>query len=177
MYTHRMIKPLQNYLLWGAASIGLAGLVLGLWYMNPAASSVAPVPPDVLATGCDESLWNFNAEKETVSQRCVYITGMVVRSSPESDGDYHIDIIPDAPYASLMNLHNRIEGKGTIGVEPICVVQPKKKQTAFVKACSGFVNSVHIPQVGEHIGVLGALSQDKHLWMEIHPVTKITVLP
>ena len=173
-----MIKQLQYYRLWGAAGIGLAALLFfALWYMNPQAYFVASVPPDVSASGCDESLWRFNAEQEKLSQPCVYITGTVVRSQPEADGDYHIDIAPDAPFMALMNEHNLIEGNRTIGVEPICVVQPKKDETAFIKACSGFISSVYIPKVGQHIGVLGAFTQDKHLWMEIHPATKITVIP
>lgn len=177
VYTQRMNRYMQSPYVWAVAGVGIAGLAVMLWYINPQSSFVGAVPPAVLTTGCDETQWKFNAEQETVSEKCVYITGVVVRSSPEADGDYHIDITPDTPFVSLMNFHNRNEGGGTIGIEPICVVQPKKNETAFVKACNGFVSSVYIPTVGQHIGVLGAYAQDKHLWMEIHPATKITVLP
>lgn len=139
-------------------------------------SFIASVPLGVKATGCDESLWQSNAEAERVSERCVYITGTVVETHPEDDGEMHIDIKVDDAFKSLLNQHNLQEGKGVIGVEPICVVKPKKKEKAFIKACEGFINTVYLPKVGEHIGVLGAYTQDKHLWMEIHPVTKIDKL-
>ncbi len=135
---------------------------------------IASIPPQFVATGCDSSLWQYNAEEEKVSAPCIYLTGVVQQVRPEDDGDMNIQLKPDSQYSGLLNSYNSNDGGGNIGLEPICVVRPSK--TVFKKACKGYSNHVTIPEVGMHIGVKGSYGQDKHYWMEIHPVTSIDVL-
>ena len=135
---------------------------------------IATVPPEFIATGCDSSLWEHNAEEERVAAPCIYVTGVVMRVKSEDDGDMNIQLKPDPQYAVLMNSYNIKDGESNIGIEPICVVGPSKK--SFIKSCAGYTNAVFIPKVGMHIGVKGSYGQDKHRWMEMHPVTSISVL-
>lgn len=137
---------------------------------------IATVPPQFLATDCDNSLWQHNAEDERVSVPCIYVTGVVEKVKPEDDGDMNIQLKPDPQYSVLLNSYNIKDGDGKIALEPICAVSPSNFRPAFKKACSGYTNHVFIPAVGMHIGVKGSYGQDKHYWMEIHPVTSIDIL-
>ncbi len=53
------------------------------------------------------------------------------------------------------------------------------KQADAKASCVGFQNSVQIPPVGSHVRIVGQYVQEKNhkKWMEIHPVTSITVIP
>ena len=141
---------------------------------TPLYNFIATVPQQFVATGCDSSLWQHNAEDEKVSAPCIYLTGVVEQVKPEDDGDMNIQLKPDSQYSVLLNSYNIKEGAGNIGLEPICVVSPLRP--AFKESCKGYSSHVFIPAVGMHIGVKGSYGQDKHYWMEIHPVTSIDVL-
>ena len=135
---------------------------------------IATVPQQFISTDCDSSLWQHNAEAEKISAPCIYITGVVERVKPEDDGDMNIQLKLDSQYSTLLNSYNIKDGAGNIGIEPICVVIPSR--SAFKESCKGYSSHVTIPEVGMHIGVKGSYGQDKHYWMEIHPVSSINVL-
>jgi hypothetical protein len=64
---------------------------------------------------------------------------------------------------------------GNLVFEIICkypVTQPDA-----VDACKNYQNQVNIPAVGAHVRIVGVYVQDSFhaQWMEIHPVTSITV--
>ncbi len=46
-------------------------------------------------------------------------------------------------------------------------------------ACQGYKDTVTLPPVGSHVRIVGTYVQDTFhaKWMEIHPVTSITVIP
>jgi len=52
-------------------------------------------------------------------------------------------------------------------------------QTDGKAACQGYKDQVHLPPVGAHVRIVGTYVQDTFhaQWMEIHPVTRITVIP
>ena len=135
---------------------------------------IATVPKEFVATDCESGLWQHNAEDEKVSVPCIYVTGTVVKVKSEDDGDMNIQLKPDPQYSVLLNSYNIKDGAGNLGVEPICVVSPSKP--AFIKSCKGYSSQITIPAVGTHIGVKGSYGQDKHYWMEMHPVTSISIL-
>jgi hypothetical protein len=66
--------------------------------------------------------------------------------------------------------------------EPICVAPIKKKSNGkpnlpVLAACKNFHQKITIPNKGDHVSVTGIHRLDtEHGWLEIHPVTKITVL-
>jgi hypothetical protein len=86
----------------------------------------------------------------------------------------HIGLDPEEK--SVLNLINVIHGHGELVVEVVCEHDPVK-ETAKA-ACAGFHSQVTIPEVGNRIRVTGAYVTDRDMgWNEIHPVTRIEVLP
>lgn len=132
------------------------------------------IPAPVHEVSCNEMLWKYNAEPEDIIERCIYLSGTVQSVKPEDDGDYNIQLKPDAPYVRLLDFYNVALELGHISIEPICEVAPKKKE--FIKACRGYDSNLTMPHKGEHIAVVGAYTHDKHRWTEIHPVTTIEIL-
>jgi hypothetical protein len=52
-------------------------------------------------------------------------------------------------------------------------------QTDAKSACQGYKDQVKLPAVGSRVRIVGTYVQDSFhaQWMEIHPVTSITVIP
>ncbi len=128
------------------------------------------------SSGCDPSLWShvYNSSRLTVNQSCVTITGTVANKISEADGDIHIRVTVDAAYSYMLNNSNVSGQHGDMVVEPVCT--HTITQADAVSACTGFSNTVYIPNVGEHVVIVGAYVTDQnHGWNEIHPVTSITV--
>jgi hypothetical protein len=75
----------------------------------------------------------------------------------------------------MINSYNTSGQHGDMVVEPVCVVTVT--QSDAVASCTGFTNTVYIPNVGEHVLVTGSYVTDNvHGWNEIHPVTSITIV-
>jgi uncharacterized protein YgiM (DUF1202 family) len=55
----------------------------------------------------------------------------------------------------------------------------KVTQTDAKAACDGYTDTLTLPTVGSHVRIVGTYVQDAFhaKWMEIHPVTTITVVP
>ena len=55
----------------------------------------------------------------------------------------------------------------------------KVTQADAKAACDGYTDNVTLPPVGSHVRIVGTYVQDTFhaKWMEIHPVTSITVVP
>jgi len=83
----------------------------------------------------------------------------------------------DAEFQNLLNAGNMTAEGGNLVFEIVCrfpVTQPDAKS-----ACQGFDDQVKLPAVGSHVRIVGTYVQDTFhaQWMEIHPVTSITVIP
>jgi len=144
-----------------------------------------PQPPDI---SCNAELWNhvYHATRLIVVDPCTSVTGTIVDATNgrqadgvrhEKDGDTHGWLKLDPEYANLLNAGNRTNEGGNLVFEIICrfpVSQPDAKS-----ACAGFADPINIPPVGSHVRIVGAYVQDTFhaQWMEIHPVTSITVVP
>jgi uncharacterized protein YraI len=161
---------------------------------KPAPASVTPTPgslPPSSATPnseCDDSLWThvYHPSRLIVKQQCIAVTGTMVDatngSEPdgvrhEADGDTHGWLKPDSQFQNLLNAGNISDEGGNLVFEVVCkfpVTQPDAKT-----ACHGFTNQVNLPPVGSHARIVGSLVQDTFhaQWIEIHPVTSITVIP
>lgn len=143
-----------------------------------ATASQTTSPPNITAapssSACDESLWNhvYNPQRLHRIEDCKTVTGTVAAIKKEADGDYHIRLTLDAPFANLINQKN-IDGQhGDLVLEPVC--QNKITQADAVDACNGFTYPVYIPKTGEHVKVLGDYVLDsQHGWNELHPVYSI----
>lgn len=137
---------------------------------------------------CDPHLWGhvYHPERLVPVETCVTVTGTIVDATNgrrkdglrhEADGDCHGWARLDAPAAKFLNDGNRRSEGGNLVFEVICAF-PVTQEDARA-ACRGCTSSIIIPAPGSHVAITGTLVREtKHdKWMEIHPVSKIEVLP
>ena len=76
-----------------------------------------------------------------------------------------------------MNAGNVSDESGNLVFEIVCKFPVS--QTDAKAACQGYTDHVTLPPVGSHVRIVGTYVQDTFhaQWMEIHPVTSITVIP
>ena len=144
--------------------------------------AVTPTP----GSQCDDTLWThvYHPARLIVKQQCIAVTGTFVDatngSEPdgvrhEADGDTHGWLKPDPQFQNLLNAGNISAEGGNLVFEVVCkfpATQPDAKT-----ACQGLTNQVSLPAVGSHVRIIGSLVQDTFhaQWIEIHPVTSITL--
>ena len=103
------------------------------------------------------------------------VTGTVANKISEADGDIHIRLTVDPAFAYMINSSNVSGQHGDLVVEPVCT--HTVTQSDAIASCTGFSNTVYIPNIGEHVQVVGSYVNDNnHGWNEIHPVTSITIV-
>jgi hypothetical protein len=127
--------------------------------------------------GCDASLWRhvYHPYRLHVVSACRTVTGTVQEVRQEADGDLHILLRPDARFASLLDSANVSDQNSDLVLEPVCA--GAVSQADAEAACSGFRSGVTIPGAGDRIRVTGSYVLDAdHGWMEIHPVSRITII-
>ena len=140
---------------------------------------------------CDQSLLQhvYNPQRLIVKTPCIEVTGTIVDATAnqskhqpdgtrhEKDGDTHGWLKPDPQFQNLVNAGNVSDEGGNLVFEIVCKFPVK--QADAKASCVGFQNSVQIPPVGSHVRIVGQYVQEKNhkKWMEIHPVTSITVIP
>ena len=158
---------------------------------SPSSSDPAtdPESPTAAGTGtCDDTLWNhvYHAHRLIVKQQCMAVTGTIVDATNgkepdgvrhEADGDTHGWLKVDTQFQDLLNPGNLSNEGGNLVFEIVCkfpVTQPDA-----VSSCVGYGTTIKIPPVGSHVKVVGSYVRDTNhaQWMEIHPVTSITVIP
>jgi hypothetical protein len=125
---------------------------------------------------CDDTLWNhvYHSYRLQVIEKCKTVTGIILKVKQEKDGDSHILLELDPGQENLLNNKNYKKQKGCLVLEPVCISQATQEDSR--SSCTGYINNVYIPQIGEHVQVTGSWVTDTHHgWNEIHPVTKITV--
>ena len=97
------------------------------------------------------------------------VTGTVYAVRPEPDGDYHILIQLDPPYAGLINSRNVSGEHGDLVLEPVCELPVT--QADAISSCAGVPPPIVAPAVGSHVSATGAYVLDlDHGWMELHPL-------
>jgi hypothetical protein len=159
--------------------------------VSPAPAPGIPTIPDVSPpgdAGCDPNLWShvYHPQRLIVKHQCISVTGTLVDATAgkrpdgvrhEPDGDTHGWLKVDPEFENLLNAGNKSEEGGNLVFEIVCkfpVTQPDAKA-----ACKGYKDQIAIPTVGSHVRIVGTYVQDTFhaQWMEIHPVTSITVVP
>ena len=111
------------------------------------------------------------------------------------DGDYHIYIYPDSQYVWMNTYRDTAysklcEGSDSsaylvcptcLNVEEVChgdITDTGPDGTVENSACANFTDTLYVPNQGEHIMVTGPFIYDTvHCWNEIHPVSKMAVIP
>jgi hypothetical protein len=158
---------------------------------GPLFGTVTHTHPDrPLGSGaqCDTSLWNhvYHPQRLIVIEQCISVTGTIVDATAgkqrdgvrhERDGDTHGWLKVDPEFTNLLNAGNQSYEGGNLVFEIVCkfpVTQPDAKA-----ACKGYMNKIAIPPIDSHVRIVGTYVQDTFhaQWMEIHPVTSITVVP
>jgi len=154
--------------------------------MSPTLTTPSIPPP--VDTQCDAILWNhvYHPQRLIVKQLCISVTGTIVDASggkrsdgvrKEKDGDTHGWLKVDSEFQNLLNAGNMSAEGGHLVFEIVCrfpVTQMDAKA-----ACQGYTDRVTLPPVGSRVRIVGTYVQDTFhaQWMEIHPVTSITVVP
>jgi Bacterial SH3 domain len=154
----------------------------------PPAQPLPLTPPQPPATQCDPNLWIhvYHPQRLIVKQQCVSVLGTIVDATAgkksdgvrhETDGDTHGWLKVDAEFENLLNAGNMSDEGGNLVFEIVCRF-PVSQQDAKA-ACLNYTDQVSLPPVGSHVEMVGTLVQDTFhaKWIEIHPVTRITVLP
>ncbi|MBI4300793.1 MAG: hypothetical protein HY677_06620 [Chloroflexi bacterium] len=126
----------------------------------------------------------YHPDRLQVVEPCKTITGTITLVRKEEDGDYHIDMALDPPYAGLVNEKNISEQHGDLVVEivpadePGCTPGPAPRPatgTYDYGICTGA--NIPRPKVGQHVMVTGPYVVDTaHGWMEIHPVWALSLV-
>ena len=126
---------------------------------------------------CDPSLWRaiYHPSRLQVVAACKTVTGTVESVRSEPDGDVHLLLKLPASRSGLLNDGNLSDTHGDLVAEIICV--GTTTQADAESACARHVNHIAVPAVGERIRISGTYVLDAvHGWMEIHPVSRLTVL-
>lgn len=142
--------------------------------------ALAAAAKPLVSTGCDAALWQhvYHPQRLQVVEKCISVTGTIHHAKKEPDGDEHIQVELDPDFSGLLNDKNNTVQHSCLVVEPIC--QNAVTQTDAMAACRDFHSDVDIPKKGTRVRILGSYVWDTeagHGWMEIHPVTKIEVIP
>jgi len=165
---------------WVGATYVAAGI------QEPTAELAAPLSA---ATGCDATLWDhvYNPERLIVKKKCISVTGTIVDATngrrsdgvrKEADGDTHGWLKVDPQFKNLLNAGNISDEGGNLVYEIVCKF--KVSQADAKVACPlTYHTPVQLPAVGSHVQIVGSYVQDRNhaKWMEIHPVSKISVIP
>jgi hypothetical protein len=145
--------------------------------------------PTSAATGCDATLWDhvYNPQRLTVKQKCISVTGTIVDATngkrsdgvrKEADGDTHGWLKVDPQFKNLINAGNVSNEGGNLVFEIVCKFNVSQAD-AKASCPASYHTPVTLPAVGSHVRIVGSYIQETNhaKWMEIHPVSTITVLP
>lgn len=138
---------------------------------------------------CDAALWDhvYNPERLIVKQQCISVTGTIVDATNgakadgvrhEADGDTHGWLDVDPEFKDLLNQGNLTVEGGNLVFEIVCKF--RVTQVDAKPACPlSYHATVQIPPIGSRVRIVGTYVQETNhsKWMEIHPVTSITVIP
>jgi len=147
--------------------------VMGIALAGPL---VAPAGADA-ASGCRSgnpltNVWSPGRLK--VLSNCKTVSGTVVASDVQADGDGHYYLRVDKQYAGLLNTANKAVHGGTLILEIVPADQLGCVKGRKVK--DGVCTGAHLakPKIGQHVTVTGPYVWDSyHKWNEIHPVWAI----
>lgn len=128
-------------------------------------------------SACDPNLWKYvyNHERLQVLDKCKTVTGVIEETNADEDGDQHMLLKLDKGQKDLLTKKNETKKLGNLVIEAVCINNITRKRA--LGACTGYVNHVQLPKVGDHVSVTGSYVIDSHNgWAEIHPITKIEII-
>jgi len=132
---------------------------------------------DTVPGECGSNGWQcvYSPQRFVILEPCVTVRGVVTDARYALDGDAIVYLRLDPEYAHLSNQRNSEGlGKDMMELEIVCR-HPVFR--FFVFRCWKCGSKMRVPRVGDHIEADGIYVQDKrHRHMELHPVTRITML-
>jgi hypothetical protein len=152
----------------GAASPSVGGPSSG----SPGAAAGADLPSPAAGVCRNPREHVYHPDRLEVRNPCMSVTGKIREIHAEPDGDFHVRLQLDPPFANLINDRNTSGQHGDLLLEPVCE-QPVTQPDA-ITTCIGVQPSVKVPPVGTHVTATGAYVLDHtHGWMELHPLWEI----
>ncbi|HEY8740830.1 MAG TPA: hypothetical protein VIN56_09595 [Candidatus Dormibacteraeota bacterium] len=134
------------------------------------AAAMAPAP----ARHCgDPTAHVYHPYRLQLLDRCRTVSGVIAAIRSEPDGDYHVLLQVDPPFASMLRPANTTGEHGDLVLEPIC--QHEVTQSDAIAPCGGGVPLIPIPPIGTHVSATGTyvLDNDHGGWAELHPLFEI----
>ena len=119
---------------------------------------------------CGNNWWQYvySPKRLVIQESCVTVRGIVIDVRYPLDGDAIVFVTLDPQYAHLS------KGRDTLELEIVCR-HPIFR--LFVFRCWTCNNKIPVPRVGDHIEADGTYVLDTHHGhMELHPVTRITIV-
>lgn len=143
---------------------------------TPIVEPLDPIPH--VCANRDPHAGIYHPARLVVVNPCQTVTGTIAALRAEPDGDYHIRVTLDAPYAQLINDANRQLQHGDLIVEIPCVNPVTQADAKSTCAAISAQLKLSPPAVGQHVSITGPYVNDhQHGWMEIHPVYLWTPAP
>ena len=138
----------------------------------PSASAVPTPGPSAACVPTDQDAFVYNPARLVVVAACRYATGTIAAVRTEADGDFHVLVALDPPYAGLVNAANSGIELGDLVVEPVC--EHAVTQSDAVATCAGDHDPIAIAglAVGVHVWLTGRYVTDSAHggWAEFHPL-------
>ena len=183
----------RRRILLAVAVVGLCAVAIALVVSmaQRSANGDLDVPGSSAFIGCGDGLWEhvYHPQRLTIVRSCVTVTGTLVDATAglarpsrdgvrhESDGDTHGWLRVDSTFADLINDGNRRSEEGNLVFEIVC--RYSVRQADAKPSCEAFRDTLRIPSPGSHVAITGTLVLDEahDRWAEIHPVSRIEVIP
>ena len=148
----------------------LAGLLTAAC-AGSAPGSTSPTIPSGDCAPTDQDAYVYRPARLQVLTACVRVTGTIVASTAEADGDVHINVRLDPPYEGLLVAANAFED-GLLVVEPVCQFPPLQAEAIRVCASDPDPLAGGLPRVGDRVWLEGrhVLDLQHHGWAELHPL-------
>ena len=126
---------------------------------------------DASCSPTDQAQFVYRPARLQPLMPCVHVTGTVVASSVEGDGDVHLQVRLDAPYTGLLRPGNDHEDANLI-VEPVCQFPPVQADAIRVCASDPDPLGGELPSIGDHVWMEGRyiLDLQHYAWAELHPL-------
>jgi hypothetical protein len=131
----------------------LLTLLLGL-LMFFFATSTAPAQEDSVCPPPGQTLKGvYSPSRLKVLNPCQSFSGTVTKTTPEADGDVHVQVRPDPQYRDLLAPKQEVPGN------LVTEIMPRDR------------GHLPVPSPGDHVDMTGAWVHDKnHNWNELHPI-------
>ncbi len=134
-------------------------------------------PPAIAAENCNAALWQHVYERERlrIIVPCTTVEGRVAKVERANDGDvdFHLEVADK----SLLNPQNLLHTSDDLIVEIVCGAPTTAPVPSAI--CAGYSSAIAVPKPGDRVIVTGAYVSDEDHggWREIHPVSRIELLP